>query len=405
MDILRDKIVPEFQRRINAGLLCRHAFSDFIPEENTYLVSIGKAANEMAKAFLDIHWKKVTDGIIFCPDNSRDYHLSGINRYTATHPIPDSRSFENGDRLIDFIKKSGHSIVFLISGGGSSLVEKETENFKEQDIIQIHQQLLRSGANINEINQIRSLISGIKGGKLLDYCHHDCVEVFILSDIFSGEFENVSSGLTYRKEYDGNNINHLCERYLPDYKDLYSKISMNKMNHIPEVKTHIIADNRTAMEIMAESLKDNGFETILHPYRFKDEAGLTGLNIGCQAYKYTHEKGPYAVVYGGESTVTLREMGIGGRCLEIALAVAMELQFIPNVRFLCLATDGKDGNSPARGVVVDSETIRLLLGKGFNPNQMLKTHNTFQGLYEVGCIIDATNSESNLNDIGVLIFE
>jgi glycerate-2-kinase len=159
------------------------------------------------------------------------------------------------------------------------------------------------------------------------------------------------------------------------------------------------------LDIISSTLKTQNINPVISDYRLSDPASITGLNIGCQIYKLrkTHLS-PTAVIYGGESTVEIRGDGIGGRILETALAIAIEISGLDDVVVICSASDGKDGNSPAAGVIIDGSTYPQMVSAGLKPEASLRNNDSYTILSQFAQIIPEYPANSNLNDFVIVIF-
>ncbi len=400
------KIIDSFKHSIRADSL----LNPFLKKESILsditVVSIGKASNEMAKTALDVFSDQIKNGIIVCPDNCLDYQLNKLKRIESAHPFPDQRSIIAANELIELLNNNQNYILFLISGGGSSLIEKPVKNLSIDKLNHIIKKLMNKGADIDQINSIRKTLSLIKGGKLLSLINPDLSHVYILNDIISGNIENVSSGLTFNNYPNKLQIELIINDFIPEEKQ-----NLQCFLDYPEFTSKSlpfteIANFQTAIDLMAGILQENKYNVIKSPYILKDQASIAGLNIGCQAYHYKdYKQKPLAIVYGGETVVNVVGKGMGGRCLEMALATAIELNSLHDISFLSMTTDGVDGVAPSAGAIVDCHTIEKLLHYNFSPIQMLKENNTFPGLSFIKATIGSYKSQSNLNDIAVLFIE
>lgn len=370
-------------------------------KDSVVVVSIGKAANEMCKAVYDSY--DVLESLIICPYSSIDYKLANNERICASHPMIDSNSLIAGEKLIKFVcKNKKNKIQFLISGGGSSLVEK----LSNIDICEYNKcvlELMKKGADINEINCIRKHLSDIKGGNLLKYLQNNNHQTYILCDIIDNNYQNVSSGLTFSDSNYLIDAIEILKKYQLDKQ--YSKYLKETPKDVKSVDYVVIGDNIKLLKIIHRVLNDFNINSEISKYKLCDLASITGLNIGCQIFKYCNKKiGKFAIIYGGETVVEIRGDGKGGRALELALATSIEIQGLKNVMVVSSSTDGKDGNCEAAGVIIDGNTYSLLKRKGLSPEKFLRNNDSYSALVDVAEIIPAFQSGSNLNDFVIVFF-
>lgn len=372
-------LLEDIKTKINAGQLLLPHLKKLDSNTKISVISIGKAANEMAKSSADFYNQQIENGLIICPDNSNDYQLNNFERLKTSHPLPDQRSLNAASKLINFLKDNQTNyLIFLISGGASSLVELPIEGISLEDYNEIINQLILSDTDINQINAKRKELSQIKGGKLLKYLNPYNAHAFILSDIYTGEIHNVGSGLTFDQSSEAtapSGIPYTC-----------------------------IGDNNLMLNIIKNELEINNIPTLINPYPLSSIASICGLNLGCIAYRYNDKKRPLAVLFGGECTVNVTHQGTGGRCQEIALALACEIQNMQNVSALVYASDGKDGNSPASGAIIDSKTYDRIKLSGHSAEYYLKRNKSYSALKFANDIIPEHPSTTNLNDVVILLF-
>jgi glycerate-2-kinase len=392
-----------------------------------YIISIGKAANEMCKAIVDNGTSDV-GSLIICPANTTDYNFENNVRHISAHPLVDDRSIVAGDILYSTIMdNSDKKILFLISGGGSALVEK-LENIDLHDFKDCISLLMNSGADINELNCVRKHLSAIKGGRLLRYIHPES-QALILCDIIDKSYQNVASGLTFADTTTIYDAQMILEKYHLSSK--FSKYLTETPKEFPSLSYDVVGDNDLLLTTIKDVLEadmaipfdtnapskllpplygmeNSGvFHTIISDYKFTDFANICGLNIGCQIIKYYYKyQQTVAIIYGGEACVDVRGNGVGGRLFEMALAISIEIRGLQNVYVVCSSSDGKDGSSPAAGVIVRGDTYKKALSLGLSPEFFLRNNDSYTILSQCADTIPEFKSNSNLNDfIIVFIFK
>jgi len=395
------EIMEKSLAEVRADILLIPFLHQVKTQDKLRIISIGKASNEMAKACYDSFGNQIYSSLIICPENSENYHLKDSLRVIGSHPLPDERSFQAGKTLLDFIHQDKDLFtIFLISGGGSSLVEVLPAGLNPELLRQLNQLMTNSEMPISEINCVRKHLSLLKGGHLLNYINPDKSFSFILSDIHTGEVENVSSGLTFKDHSTKDNAKVILEKYLPDHSDLFTPFLIDTPKEVTSIPHVCVADNHTLLAIVKKNLEEKGVYCQISQYTLSDQAKMDGLNIGCQIYKpLKRYPKPCAILFGGECTVDVKGKGKGGRCSELMMALSFELQFLPTVSAICFASDGQDGNAPACGAYVDSTTCQRICSVDINPGQSLKYNDTFTAFSAIGDSLHSRKTGTNLNDI------
>ncbi|MBP7563116.1 MAG: DUF4147 domain-containing protein [Candidatus Cloacimonetes bacterium] len=372
------------------------------------LIGIGKAANEMVKACYDFFNEQIAESLIICPDYSTDYHLPNCQRLVSAHPLPDERSLQAGKNLVDCLKdKKDIFTLFLISGGGSSLVELLPDGLSLDMFRFLNDQLLKAEVSINDINCIRKHISLIKGGRLLETIDPDNAFCFILSDIFTGEHHNVASGLTFSDDSSLTDAQDILKQYLPEEYSIYEEWLTETPKHVKNVPYHCIGDNEKLLQIIKKQFNEQNIPCEISPYRLADYANMSGLNIGCMLYKFFKKREkPFALLFGGECLVKVKGEGRGGRCSELMLALSIELQFMPCISALCFTSDGHDGNAPSSGAFADHTSYQRLISQhnGIFPEIYLKRNDTFSAFTIIGDSLSEQNTGTNMNDVLIVLF-
>ena len=384
--------------------------SDF---ENVYLVGFGKASVSMAQAVCDsIEIKK---GIVITNDTNKKVKSSKIITHVGDHPITSQNSINGTNEILDMVKKFNENdlLIVLISGGGSALFSKPRTSLK--DIQKTTDLLLRSGANINEINTIRKHLSFVKGGQLVDYVKCQIISL-IISDIINDPIEFIASGPTYPDSttfLDAKNI-------LIKYK-LWKKIPLSVRNLIDDgiskkisetpkkdnpvfsrVSNFIIANNEIACKAAEEKAKKLNYKTMLLTTSLEGEAKDIGKYLVEKAINYTTEKKKLLFITGGETTVTIKGDGKGGRNQELVLGSVYEL-FNKDVVFSSFATDGIDGITRAAGAIADGYTFSKAQRRNLDYKSYLINNNSYEYFNKLKDLLITGPTGTNVMDIQILI--
>ena len=325
---------------------------------NLNLVSIGKAGSSMALAALDHPDVKINSGLVI---TKRDHLEEGLKKYSnvkcleSDHPTPSLTSLECGNELINFInsKTEKDEFLFLISGGGSSLVELMVDGFDLDELMILTEALLSRGYNINDINAIRKHFSQIKGGKLASFIKNRKTTVLAISDVPFDDPKIIASGPL---SYDDLKIN--LDSYEDDIVDKLKSvkpISCPDVNKFSNIDTHVIAkldDAKLACKVHGKKLN---YDTYLHENFI--EGDVNDLADYFSEFLDNCEKGLH--IWGGESSVQLPENpGRGGRNQQLALLMADKIRN-EDIIFLSAGTDGTDGPTNDAGGLVDGNTISI----------------------------------------------
>jgi glycerate 2-kinase len=406
--------------------------------QHVYSIAIGKAARRMAAALEEILGERLNAGIItsntprFGPKNSDQIERPPVNNlrhalFDGGHPEPNEQSLAAARACFDLLDKANaeHALViFLISGGGSAMIEWPIrEDITLAALRTANRALVNSGAAIGEINAVRRAFSAVKGGRLGARAPN-CEQVtLIVSDVPAGEERNVASGPTLAPPVKAPDARDVIARYnlasqLPgtitraveSQPKLFAEDSNALRRHF------VLLDNRSALEAAAEAARQSGLITEIssdisdQPIR----EGCTQLlerlaQLRARVEKASNESANRVVclISGGEFACPVRGDGIGGRNLETALrlAFATNLNFSDNEHLvaLCAGTDGIDGNSPAAGAIIDNTTIARAKAIGLDPEDFLERSDAYSFFVALGDIVATGPTGTNVRDIRILL--
>jgi len=358
----------------------------------THCIAIGKAAAAMLQGAFD-GVPTLKKSLLICPPSKITRQLKknkNVICVASSHPIPDERSIEAGKNLANFLTglNDCDELLFLISGGTSSLVEVPAENIDLEQLQKINQYLLSSGKDIHQINAWRQQFSKIKGGGLLNSINASSVTQLLLSDVKNDRAEFIGSGLLVNSSI------------VPDADEFLTPlISKNKSDaeaSAVSVDTHIIGNINLAKQAVHDAAKAEGLASFIHQEFLEGDAS----EVAKKLYKTLRKAEPGIHIWGGETTVCLPEnSGVGGRNLTLALAFAKYLVDDLDVHLLAAGTDGADGNSNCAGAVVSKYTA-LKAGKmGFDLQQELDKANAGIVLMATDDLVQGGHSNTNVMDI------
>ncbi len=377
------------------------------------LLGIGKGSIAMSSTLSRLLGDRLQAGLVVTK------HASGVPDFPFAileggHPVPDGRSLEAGQKTLEFISSLGPNdlLLCLISGGGSALVTTPREGLSIENMQALTSAMLASGASINEINSLRRRLERLKGGGLVRISNGATIVSLILSDVVGNPLEAIASGPTAPDPSYKRVALELLDKY-----GLRGKIPasiLSALDHSPEtpkpgdpifnkVQNVIVGSNLLAAQGALAQAKIEGF----HPYLLcNDLQGESRLAANALVKSLFHTKKtgepvapPACIVAGGETTVTVRGNGKGGRNTELALAAVTELADLPGVILVTLATDGEDGPTDAAGAVVTGGTFRRAAGLGLHPQDFLDRNNSYTFFAILDDLLKPGSTGTNVNDL------
>ncbi len=357
------------------------------------LVSIGKAAWSMAKAASDILSDKISKGIVITKYHHGKGDLANITVYEAGHPISDANSYMATKEAIKLVTnlQPEDRVLLLISGGGSALFEDPL--LDEDEMKNVNEQLLASGANIVEINTIRKRLSRVKGGKFAKLCEPAEVISVVLSDIIDNPLDMIASGPAYPDSSTSENALGIIQKYGLTLSDqARNLIEQETPDKIDNVVTKITGSVNQLCEAARLKCLELGYEPIILTSSLACEAAEAGKFIGAIAKHYYKTGKSLAFIAGGETVVRLTGKGKGGRNQELALAAADEINGLSNVAVFSVGSDGTDGPTACK---LNEKNIKIY--------DILNNNDSYNALQEVDGLIITGPTGTNVNDLSVLL--
>ncbi|MEM4518199.1 MAG: glycerate kinase [Sulfolobales archaeon] len=382
------------------------------------VLGFGKASASMALAVEEVLGDLIIDGIVIVPKGLKPPKLGRIKVMYGSHPIPDEDTINSTKELLRLCSQSeGETFIVLISGGGSALFELPVEPITLNDLRVLTTQLLKCGADIKEINTVRKHVSMVKGGRLAELLYPSNVVSLILSDVVGDPIEFIASGPTAPDPTTYDDAVKLLKRYeifdsIPaSVREVLMKGLRGELRETPKpgdkifdkVLNYIVASNYISLKAMEEEARRLGYNTLILTSMVEGEARevgklLAGVMKNVKKYDEPVRK-PAAILAGGETTVTVRGKGIGGRNQELALSVAISIAGLDNVVFASIGSDGVDGVSVAAGGIVDGETVIRGRELGLNPYDFLNNNDSYNYLSRLGSSILTGPTGTNVNDL------
>jgi hydroxypyruvate reductase len=386
-------------------------------EGTTLIVGAGKAVGRMAAACEQLLGASTVSGLVIVPDGC-DTRLSSIGVAAAGHPIPDWRGVAAtaliGEQLAN--ARRGGALA-LISGGASSLLVRPRPPITLEQKQRVTELLLSSGASIQELNAVRKHLSLVKGGGLLRMTAHRPLTSLALSDVVGDDPSVIGSGPTaadpsrFEDAWAVLAETRLAETLPLEVAELLRAGLRGEIEETVKSDDHVldgshwvlIGSNRIALDHAAAAASDLGYETMVTSEPLIGDTTVSArrwiVELGARARRLTR---PLCLIAGGETTVTVRGTGQGGRNQEFALALAEPLAGVP-IHVLSAGTDGVDGPTPAAGAFVDGSTLARARDLGLDPAAFLARNDSYNFFSALGDLFVCGPTQTNVMDIKVAL--
>ncbi|NBC03698.1 MAG: DUF4147 domain-containing protein [Bacteroidetes bacterium] len=385
-------------------------------DRKLYVIGTGKASPSMANAIEDVFGDRIEEGLIIAPPDSED-NLSYIRMLIGSHPIPDSKSVNATEELLQFIGRipDGSLVVNLISGGTSALLCAPAKRLTIEQMQQVFNLLIESGADIHEINTVRKSLSRVKGGRLLSYFNDIQLIDLVISDVPNDELKSIGSGPTIPQRVSYRASNEVLHKY-----DIWNRLpaaakeTINRGVKLEEEENrpfsttdirnhdvHIVSSASKVAEQTKEFLEGKGYQTKLyHPAWSGDiDHYVQHLADSLKEVLSNNMQSKKSLLFYGECTVNVTGNGLGGRNQELALRMAEKLEGLEHqVTFLSAGTDGIDGPTDAAGAVVNQDTIREAKEMGIRPEEYIQENDSYHFFEKAGGHIKTGPTGNNVMD-------
>jgi glycerate 2-kinase len=382
------------------------------------VVGAGKAGAAMAAGVEEVLGERVHGGIV----NVKYGHVAPTRRvrvHEAGHPMPDEQGLAGTSEMVDLLRQAGSDdlVVAVISGGGSALMDLPVEGITLDHMKDLTEALLRSGATINQINTIRKHLSQVKGGGLARIASPARVIALLLSDVVGNPLDVIASGPTVPDTTTFGDAWEVLEQFgLTDRvpQPIAARLQAGMSGMVAEtpkegdevfggVQNVVVASNELAAEAALARAQEAGFNTLLLTTFMEGEAREAGklfAAVGREVVSYGRPvPRPACIVAGGETTVTVRGGGKGGRNQEMALSAALKIAGLDEVMIVCSATDGTDGPTDATGAIVDGSTTARAVELGLSPGEYLGRNDSYAFFDRLGDLIKTGPTNTNVNDL------
>jgi len=391
-----------------------------------WLFAIGKAARPMAAAAvraLQRGMHSIIGGVVVAPDDGPPPYPT-LASMRGDHPIPGRRSFEAAVKIGEVAagRRSTDIAIVLLSGGASSLIGAPVRGIAESDFVLLHNLLLGSGLDIAGMNSVRKRFSRWSAGRLALALAPASIYCLAISDVAGDDLSVIGSGPCVPDTTTAKDVRERLERAglfdrvpqaMRDYlggiaRGLTPETPSSAHPAFAHISARVIGNNRIALDGVATSARDHGFESSIQATRLDGEASAAGEAIARTLIASRAASSTSGiVVWGGETTVTLNTKNGspagGGRCQELALAAARVLHdagsAAEGITLLAAGTDGRDGATDAAGAVVDSTTWSAIAAAGRDPGRALAGHESHGALAAANALIPQRDTGTNVNDV------
>lgn len=419
--------------------------------KNVFVIGAGKAAPEMARAAEEVLGRRLTSGVVVTkyghapegyegpgqispgivgpgfagggPGVSVGGLLKRVGVIESAHPVPDKNSLRGASEVLKIAARATHGdlVVCLISGGASALVTAPVEGVTLSDLRGVTSLLLKSGADIRELNAVRKHLSVVKGGLLAARALPADVLSLIVSDVVGDDPSTIASGPTAPDPTTFADAAGVLKKY-----DLEKSVPQAVLKRLrggaahketpkpgsavfKNVRNLVIASNTAALRAAKTRAKSLGFNPVILTSSMEGPAREAARFL-CAIVKEVKKsnnpvKRPACILAGGETTVRVTGAGSGGRCQELALAAALELKGTEGVTLLSASTDGADGDTDAAGAFASDLTVKRAEAKGLDPRYYLKNNDSHTFFGALGDLLVTGPTGTNVMDIVVAIVE
>lgn len=396
----------------------RAALAPFLPERpkgRTVVIGAGKGSAHLAAAFEQL-WEDPVQGVVVTRCGFA-VPCQNIQVLEAAHPVPDAAGFAASRVLFDTVNglTADDLVIALISGGGSALLPMPPNGLTLQDEIDLNTALLASGAPISVMNMIRKQLSDIKGGRLAVAAAPACVVSLIVSDVPGDDPAQVASGPTVPNATTRQDAMTAIAAYkieLPpavlQFLEISPETALLPNNPVfAKNEVHVIASAAQSLEAAAKYCETLGVSAVILSDAIEGEAREIAKVHAAIAREVRRKNRPFqapvVVLSGGETTVTLKAGGKGGRNTEFLLSLALELEGVERVTALAADTDGIDGSEDNAGAFVDGTTAGRLRMAGHDPAVFLANNDAWSAFAALGDLFVPGPTGTNVNDFRAIL--
>ena len=397
--------------------LCVPAHLPAPPAGRLIVIGAGKASAAMAQA-VEAHWPGLLSGLVV---TRYGYAVpcARIEIVEASHPVPDGAGMAAAERMLKLVDglHEDDLVLCLISGGGSSLLPLPADGLTLQDKQTLNRELLKCGATISEMNCVRRHLSAIKGGRLAAACHPARVLTLLISDVPGDDPINIASGPTVGDPTTCADALAIVQRYgigLPAAALAHLKSGSGESvkpddPRLARAEVRIIATPQMALEAAAAMAREAGYASHILGDALEGEARDVGTVLGGLALQTANRGQPFTapcvLLSGGETTVTVRGSGKGGRNVECLLSLGLTLGGHPRIHAMAGDTDGVDGQEEIAGALLAPDTLARAWALGRRPQDALANNDGHGFFGALGDSVVTGPTLTNVNDFRAILIE
>ena len=388
------------------------------PQGKTIVVGAGKSAAAMARA-LENGWNGPLAGVVVTR-YGHSVETQTIEVLEAAHPVPDAQGMAAAERIVQAVTPLGEDdlVICLISGGGSALLTLPPAGISLEVLADLNRQLLRSGADIGEMNAVRKNLSRSSGGRLAAAAYPARVVSLLISDVPGDDLRAIASGPTVGDTVLAHEALQIMQKYdlqIPPEVSNYLEHSPNPVvppedPRLSTTQNHLIATPQQSLEAAAQVAQAMGYAPLILGNSIEGEArqvGIVHAGIARQAVQYGQPLTPPCVILsGGETTVTVtQDSGKGGRNSEFLLSLAVALQGLEKVSAIACDTDGIDGSEENAGAIITPTILQQGRDLGLNAPDFLARHDSYSFFQAVNALVETGPTLTNVNDFRAILIE
>ena len=387
--------------------------------DRVFLIAAGKAAVPMAAAVEQCAGRRLTRGTVVTKYGHATGRLIRCEIIEAAHPVPDEAGVAASARVLQMLSElnARDLLIVALSGGASALLTAPAVGITLAEKQQVTELLLRAGANIGELNAVRKHLSLLKGGQLARRAYPATVLGLILSDVIGDPLDVIASGPTAPDPATFADAAAVLRRF-----GLWDRVSAAVRDHLMReiqetvkprdpvfwhVQNFVVGSNLGALQAAKRKAQSLGYRTLILSSTFMGEARDLG-NVHASILREMSTSGnpvrsPACILSGGESTVTVRGSGKGGRAQELALAAAMQMKSLRDCLLLSAGTDGSDGPTDAAGAIATPDTVRRAAKLGFDAADHLARNDAYSFFSAAGGLVKTGPTSTNVMDVVILL--
>ncbi len=397
----------------------RFVFKDY---DRILVVGAGKAGAPMARALEELLGDHIADGVIVVKEG-HGLPLAHVRIREASHPVPDERGIKGAEEILALVKNAGERdlVLCLMSGGGSALLVAPADGVTLADKQEVTRLLLACGADIHEINSIRKHLSRAKGGGLARFAHPATVVSLILSDVIGDDLNVIASGPAVPDTSTFEDTWQILDKY-----DIWNQVPQSVQSRIEQglkgdiedtpkagdavferCYSQLVGTNIQALRAAESQAEKLGYRTLILSSTVEGEAREVARVLTAIAKEVRRSGNPLSapacILCGGETTVTIRGDGKGGRNQELALASALAIDGLENIVVLAGGTDGNDGPTDAAGAIADGHTLTRARTAGLNPVDYLNRNDSYHFFQPLEDLVMTGPTRTNVMDVYMVI--